>query len=143
MNIKEMSKWKEAKLRWTVLQFYLQIIGQTDAAAFVLVAAYARVVQGAVEIGLYDILHHAAASAHHLYLVTAQHIDGSVAHVACQHNLNTHVVQFGCYVALAAAAHGRVHPLKTDGLAVCIESADGIELAVSEVVVYGAVFSCR
>ena len=75
-----------------ILQLDFNIFRQSDAATFMLVASDAWVIKGAIKIGFHDILNLSRAAAHYFYLIVAQNIYRTIAHVASQHDFNTYIM---------------------------------------------------
>ena len=108
--------------------------------ALVMLAANARIGQGAVQIGFGNFLHVARAAAYHHNVLRVEHVERAVAHIAGEHHVHAHLPQSEGDVALAAATLRRRNGLGVGNLFVfsCI---DGIFLAVSEMVINAAIAS--
>lgn len=106
--------------------------------ALVMLAANARIGQGAVQIGFGNFLHVARAAANHHNVLRVEHVECAVAHIAGEHRVHAHLPQSEGDVALATAAFGRRNGFDTSNLLVfnCI---DGVFLAVSEMVINAAI----
>ena len=106
--------------------------------ALVMLAANARIGQGAVKVGFGNFLHIARAAANHHNVLRVEHVECAVAHIAGEHHVHAHLPQHKGDVALAAATLRRRNGLGASNLFV-FNRINGVFLAVSEMVINAAI----
>lgn len=106
-----------------------------------MVAYLAIVTDISCKISLHEFLDIPAAASNHLYSLSLEHILGALPHVACKHNLHSHLPQYRSNTALASATFRRSHLAHASNL-VINNIENSIICAMAEMVIHTSV-SCR
>ena len=110
-------------------------------SALVVVARLSVVEDKATQVGLHQHLHAARTAPHNPYAVVLQHQLGTLAHIAGQHNLHTHLGQHTRYATFATATLWCRECLGGNNFSL-LDGENGVVVTVAKVVIHKA-FSCR
>ena len=111
------------------------------AGAVVVVAGVARVEHKAQQVGLDEGVDIASAATDYPNTSRREFILRTLAHIARQHNLNTHLGQHRGYITLTTTALGRRQLLGSNNLFI-LNSINRIVVAVAKVVIHAPI-ACR
>ena len=110
-------------------------------SAVVVVALLTRVEYKTKQVGLYKGFDIARAATNDSDIILLQHVFRTLAHIAREHNLHTHISQYGGNTRLASATLGRRQTLARNNLAL-LDGKNRIVVAMAKVVV-NATIACR
>ena len=109
--------------------------------AVVMVALLTRIENKAEQVGLHKGFDIARAATNDSDVILLQHVFRTLAHIAREHNLHTHISQYGGNTRLASATLGRRQTLARNNLAL-LDGKNCIVVAMAKVVV-NATIACR